>query len=407
MTASLDMIRGRSNVVTMTNNSGGALIAGDVCIQDATADENVTTTTSAASTSKVFVAAESIGIGAAGKFYESGYCPYVKPNASLTRGHFLFTDTVAKQATGSASYAAGAFGRVLKAGTTPSAIIYSQTAQISGGGVTRSGATTDNHLAVWNGSNADSIKDGGVPGSGGATTFTTAQASPPTAAAAGDIWLPNNGVHVARATAADSSHWVPWGPTWPMADPNLQTFAWANQGTATISSVNGGILLDTPANMGAGIRAQVKAKSAPYTITAYLQFNTAHVYATADCAMGLCFSDGTLFQICGVYLNGGGAAVQTWVAKFSDASTYNSSYIQTTIGTAPPISVIPALPHWWRIADNNTNRIFSFSMDGYKWFVIHTIGRTDYLTATQVGFFVNNLGTGYDAALRVLSWVEA
>ena len=30
MTASLDMIRGRSNIVTMTNNSGGALIAGDV-----------------------------------------------------------------------------------------------------------------------------------------------------------------------------------------------------------------------------------------------------------------------------------------------------------------------------------------------------------------------------------------
>ena len=32
----------------------------------------------------------------------------------------------------------------------------------SGGGVTRSGATTDGHLAVWNGSSADSIKDGGA-----------------------------------------------------------------------------------------------------------------------------------------------------------------------------------------------------------------------------------------------------
>lgn len=30
------------------------------------------------------------------------------------------------------------------------------------GAVTRSGSTTDNHLAVWNGSSADSIKDGGV-----------------------------------------------------------------------------------------------------------------------------------------------------------------------------------------------------------------------------------------------------
>lgn len=32
---------------------------------------------------------------------------------------------------------------------------------LSSGGVSRSGATTDGHLAVWNGSSADSIKDGG------------------------------------------------------------------------------------------------------------------------------------------------------------------------------------------------------------------------------------------------------
>lgn len=174
MTASLDMIRGRSNIVTMTNNSGGALIAGDVCVQDATADENVTTTTSAASTSKVFIAAESIGIGAAGKFYESGYCPLVNVSASATRGYFLFTHTVAKQATSAAGYSTGAFGRVLKAGTSPSAIIYSATAQI-GSGVTRSGATTDGHLAVWNGSSADSIKDGGVVPAGGGGDFLVVQ----------------------------------------------------------------------------------------------------------------------------------------------------------------------------------------------------------------------------------------
>lgn len=189
MTAPQDMIRGRSNIVTMTNNSGGALIAGDVCVQDTTADENVTTTTSAASTSKVFIAAESIGIGAAGKFYESGYCPFVNVSASATRGYFLFTHTVAKQATSASGYAAGAFGRVLKAGTTPSAIIYSQTAQISGGGVSRSGATTDNHLAVWNGSSADSIKDGGVvPAAGGRVLI--AEATPSGTATASFTTIP-------------------------------------------------------------------------------------------------------------------------------------------------------------------------------------------------------------------------
>lgn len=166
MTSSLGMIRGRSNVVTLTNNSGGALVAGDVCIQDTSADEKVTTTTSAASVLKVFVAAESIASGAAGRFYESGYCPLVNVSASVTRGRFLFTHTVAKQAAESATYGSGAFGKILKSGTTPSAIIYSATAQISGTGVTRSGSTTGDHLAVWNGSNADSIKDGGAVSAG-------------------------------------------------------------------------------------------------------------------------------------------------------------------------------------------------------------------------------------------------
>lgn len=36
-----------------------------------------------------------------------------------------------------------------------------------GAGVARSGSTTDGHLAVWNGSNADSLKDGGTAGGGG------------------------------------------------------------------------------------------------------------------------------------------------------------------------------------------------------------------------------------------------
>lgn len=163
MTSSLNMIRGRSNIVTLTNNSGGALVAGDVCVQDTSADEKVTTTTSAASVLKVFVAAESIASGAAGRFYESGYCPLVNVNASVTRGRFLFTHTVAKQAAENATYGSGAFGKILKSGTTPSAIIYSATAQV-GSGVARSGSTTDGHLAVWDGSNADSIKDGGAAG---------------------------------------------------------------------------------------------------------------------------------------------------------------------------------------------------------------------------------------------------
>lgn len=38
---------------------------------------------------------------------------------------------------------------------------------IEGGGIARSGSTVDGHVAVWNGSNADSLKDGGAATGGG------------------------------------------------------------------------------------------------------------------------------------------------------------------------------------------------------------------------------------------------
>jgi hypothetical protein len=103
-----------------------AIIAGDVVIVSAANDESFTTTTSAAyATTRVGVALESIAAAAAGRILLEGYAPLVNVSASATRGHYLFTHTVAKQATSSATYTAGAFGQIIKAGTTPSAILFS------------------------------------------------------------------------------------------------------------------------------------------------------------------------------------------------------------------------------------------------------------------------------------------
>lgn len=167
MTSSLDLIRGRQVVQTLTNQSGGSVIAGDVVIIDTAHDESFVTTTSAAySASQVCIALDSIAAAATGRVLLQGYAPLVNVSASATRGYYLFTHTVAKQATSGAAFVTGAFGQVLKAGTTPSAYIFPPA--LSGtAGITRSGSTTGDHLAVWNGSNADSLKDGGAVGTAG------------------------------------------------------------------------------------------------------------------------------------------------------------------------------------------------------------------------------------------------
>lgn len=120
-----NMLKGRQVVASLTNQSGGAIIAGDVVIVSAANDESFTTTTSASyNSTRVGVALESIAAAAAGRILLEGYAPLVNVSASATRGHYLLTHTVAKQATSQAGYAAGAFGQILKAGTTPSAMLF-------------------------------------------------------------------------------------------------------------------------------------------------------------------------------------------------------------------------------------------------------------------------------------------
>jgi hypothetical protein len=62
---------------------------------------------------------------------------------------------------------------------------------------------------------------------------------------------------------------------------------------------------------------------------------------------------------------------------------------------------------FFRIADDGANRISSISTDGINFRVIHTVARTDFLTADQVGFFVNCQETTWDAGMTLLSWKEA
>lgn len=118
------IVRGRQNVIPLTNKSGGAVAAGDVVVVDTTTDESFTTTTTASYGGAIGVVQETIANNASGRVAVQGYVALVNTNASVTRGHYAFTHTVAKQATGSATRAAGAFGVYLKTSATPSAWLF-------------------------------------------------------------------------------------------------------------------------------------------------------------------------------------------------------------------------------------------------------------------------------------------
>jgi len=116
---------GRQVVEALTNKSGGSVAAGDVVIIDTTNNDAFTTSTAGAFQGMVGIAQETIANNGTGRVLTAGYAALVNVNASVTRGNYGKTHTVAKQATDAgASRAAGAFCQFLTGGTTPDAHLF-------------------------------------------------------------------------------------------------------------------------------------------------------------------------------------------------------------------------------------------------------------------------------------------
>ncbi len=218
----------------------------------------------------------------------------------------------------------------------------------------------------------------------------------------GDLYLPNDSFYAERW---NGTLWEAWGPIFPMTKPVDGDFAWINQGGASIVTTNGGIFLRGPATSGTSERVRKKAAPAPpYTITA--AFLPA-VLSFDFQSCGLLFrqsSDGKLvtFELAGTTQAANSTTgLILGVNKFTSPTVFSAGY------TARSAHAIGTKPVFLRIADNNTNRICSYSADGQNWITFHTIGRTDFLTADEVGFFVADSTNTYEVGMTLLSWKQA
>ncbi len=215
------------------------------------------------------------------------------------------------------------------------------------------------------------------------------------AAKNGRLKFPSDSFYILRDTG---SILAPWGPIFPMTEPVDGDFAWVNQGGASVVTTNGGIHLNAPASGSNSLRIRTKsAPSTPYTITmAFIP----KIYQESAHMCGLVFrqsSDGKCV-IFGLNFN----TTDKWRflgEKWNSPTSFNSAY------TTPEN---PLLTNTWffRIADDGSNRIMSFSYDGQNFMTMHTVGRTDFLTADQVGFFADSANASHDCGITILSWVE-
>lgn len=230
----------------------------------------------------------------------------------------------------------------------------------------------------------------GTAAAGNSTTTGTYGSNPGTCTD-GDVRFPSDSFYLLRCL---SNAWIPWGPLFPMTQPVSGDFSWVNQGSASVTTTNGGIFITSPANAGPNIRARTKAvPSAPYTVTIAFQ---PLITTASSSAVGLILRDGSGNLVtCDIRESGALASVK-YTSPTSSASAYTvNGSILSGRGTV-----------WLRINDDNTNRKCLVSFDGVNFWQVHSVSRTDFMTPTEIGFFVLNQNATYDVAMTLLSWKQ-
>ena len=219
----------------------------------------------------------------------------------------------------------------------------------------------------------------------------------------GDQYWPTDGVYVERY---NGSAWKPWGPVFPLVKPVDSDFAWVNQGSATLTATNGCLFIKAPSTGNSSTASinllKKSAPATPYSVTAIV---LPLVHATNFARLGVLWRQSSDGKIVTFEIQHNGTATPRWqlrIVKWTNPTTFSADYSATW-----PLTTIP-WPLFLRITDNGTNRVCSLSSDGRNFIDVHSVGRTDFLTADEVGFFVNNqTGAGSsDIGATLISWAQ-
>lgn len=221
------------------------------------------------------------------------------------------------------------------------------------------------------------------------------------AARAGRLWFPDNGLQLTRD---DGSTWRGYGPLHRFHQtPLVADFAWVNQGSATAVDQGGCIFLDTPRALGDSFRILKKAAAgSTFTVTAAFRL----MAGNANTKFGIILRESSSgkFVLGGIYRPATSALVERTSEKWTSATASSAAYA----GEQEVMHFSGDL-FWVRIEQDSSNRILSYSLDGVNWKTRHTVSKTDFCTADEVGFGINqdqSSGT-QDASLLLLSWEES
>jgi Repeat of unknown function (DUF5907) len=212
-------------------------------------------------------------------------------------------------------------------------------------------------------------------------------------------YLDGTGAYSVPAGGGGGTVWTDRGPTTPTPPPTTG-WSWDNQAGSTLTEPTSysSNQIAKAAGAAAGLNVRYRtAPATPYVVTAALHLNArANVnYVRA----GICFRQSSDGKLAIAELSADEANIYS--RKYNSSTSYSGDYASVAPGTLFGNRTI-----WLQIEDNGTNRIVRYSWDGINFFTLHTVGRTDFLTADQIGWFVQNEG-GVEMVANLFSWLEA
>lgn len=215
-----------------------------------------------------------------------------------------------------------------------------------------------------------------------------------THASIGDRYMARDGF----AWRFDGLVWVPVGDAMKMKKPVVGSYTAVNLATASLTDGSNGLYARDAANESGLHIWKLAAPSAPYTLSVRVRGFVEQQSGKAP-GFGIGFrhnSDGK-FEALMVGNNfSTGFNPGTWIGVdyWTTATTFSAALAGPTRFNEVASDV------WLRIVDDNTNKLFKFSLDGVNWETILSETRTTNFTADEIGFFIKT-----DGAVQIVSAV--
>jgi len=211
----------------------------------------------------------------------------------------------------------------------------------------------------------------------------------------GKLYFPTNKAgNIARDNGAS---WDYYGMLHKLVPPVAGDFAWVNQGGASYDATYGPLQFQSIAGAGNNLRILKKAAPAtPYSITI---FYTAMHWNGVQSRVGFVWrqsSDGKLVTVATK-----GLTNSYENSKWTDPTTFSANYQSFSLAQFSSPDIM-----WLRMSDDGVNRTVEYGPDGINWREYHTVGRTDFLTADEVGIVVNANHASIACSMLLLSWEE-